>query len=102
MNEQKKFKVNKSLKEYVRNILAREGISHRFREEDGQTFCLVSISGEKFHKIVKRAYCEKKTEETGILHLTYAESQDVNLSYGLMSLYKKSSFIVVGNQKETN
>ena len=96
MRKQNKFKVRDELKEYVRNILAREGISHRFRTEDEQVYCLVHLSGERFHKVVKRAFCEKQTAETGILHLTYAESQDANMSAALMRLFNTTSFVVVG------
>ena len=98
MRVQKKFKINEDLKEYIRNILAREGIPHRFMKEGEQSYCLASISGEKFHKIAKRAYCEKMTEETGILHLTYRESQDANLSNGLMKLFNKTSYVVVSEK----
>lgn len=97
--KQNKFKVRGELKEYVRNILARDGIPHRFREDNGQLYCLTRLSGERFHKVVKRADCEKKSEETGILHLTYAESQDTNQCNGLMNLFKQTSFIVVGQEK---
>ena len=98
MRKQNKFKIKEELKGYVRNILSREGIPHRFREEEGQLYCLTCISGERFHRIVKRAFCEKKSEETGLLHLTYDESQDTNLCYGLMTLFKQTSFVVVGNK----
>lgn len=100
MMEQRKFKIRKNLKEYVRNILAREGVSHRFCEENEQMYCLVRMSGERFHKVVKRAYCEKMTEETGLLHLTYEESCDDDLCYGLMALFKASSYVVVGSKKQ--
>ena len=99
--KQNKFKVRKELKEYVRNILAREGIPHRFKTEDEQIYCLVCLSGERFHKIVKRAFCEMKTAETGILHLTYAESQDTSLSTGLMNLFNTTSFVIVGKEQNT-
>lgn len=102
MRKQNKFKVRKSLKDYVRNILAREGIPHHFREEEGLLYCITSISGERFHKIVKRAFCEQETDKTGILHLTYDESQDVNLSYGLMTMFKQTSFVIVGNAPAKN
>ena len=100
MIRKNKFKVRSELKNYVRNILSREGISHRFKEEGELTFCLVPISGERFHKIVKRAYCEQQTDDTGILHLTYEESQDPSLCQGLMTLFKQTSFVVVGTKKE--
>ena len=102
MRKQNKFKVKEDLKGYVRNILAREEVPHRFRSDEGQLYCLTCLSGERFHKVVKRAFCEKKTEETGILHLTYAESQDANLCHGLMNLFKQTSFIVVGTDKTKN
>ena len=99
--KQNKFKVRIQLKEYVRNILSREGIPHRFRSEEGQLYCIVPISGMRFHKIVKRAYCEQQTEETGLLHLTYEESQDVNQSNALMKLFHSNGFVVVGENKSS-
>lgn len=99
MRTEKKFKVNTELKEYIRNILAREGTPHRFTIEGEQLYCVTALSGERFHKVVKRAYCEKKTEETGILHLTYRESQDANLRTGLMKLFNKTSYVIVGSKK---
>lgn len=97
--ENKKFKVNEELKEYIRNVLARENIPHHFTKEGEQLYCIAAISGEKFHRVVKRAFCEKKTEETGILHLTFAESETPLLREGLMKLFDTNSFVVIGNKK---
>ena len=96
----KKFKVNKSLKEYVRNILDRENIRHFFRAEGEQLYCITSISGEKFHKIIQRAYCEKKSEETGLLYLTIRESKDVRESTRLMRMFNKTGFVIIGKQNK--
>ena len=94
------FKVRGDLKEFIRNILAREGIQHRFLQNEEQLYCEVTLSGERFHKIVKRAYCEKLTKETGLLHVTYAESKNDTLCEGLMRLFDTNSFIVVGTKKQ--
>ena len=99
MRETKKFKVKEDLKDYIRNVLARENIFHRFTKEGDQIYCVAAISGERFHKIVKRAYCEKKTEETGVLHLTFAESENPLLCEGLMKLFNTNSFVVIGEKK---
>ena len=100
MTKQNHFKVSQDLKSYVRNVLSREGIPHRFRNEEGQLFCITCISGERFHKIVKRADCERRSDETGLLHLTYDESQDPLKSAALMSLFKKTSFVIAGSNKQ--
>ena len=96
----KRFRVDPNLKEHVRNVLSREGVSHRFITEEGQMYCLTSISGERFHKAVKRARCEKLTEESGILHLTYPESQNSILVEGLMRLFGKNSYVVLSEKKK--
>ena len=100
MRTEKKFKVSTELKEYIRNVLARNGVSHRFVVDGEQLYCVAALSGERFHKAVKRAYCEKMTEETGVLHLTYQESQDANLRAGLMKLFGKSSYVITGSAKK--
>lgn len=102
MTNAKKFKIKEELKEYVRNVLAREGVPHRFRKEEEQLYCITPVSGEKFHRVVKRAYCEKLSEESGILHLTYKESQDVNQSCALMKLFKATGYVVVSENRKYN
>lgn len=97
--EKKKFKIKEEMREYIRNVLAREDIPHRFVKEGDQLYCIASLSGERFHKVVKRAYCEKLTDETGILHLTYRESENPNLSSALMKLFGKTSYVIVGEPK---
>jgi hypothetical protein len=99
MKENRKFKVKEELKDYIRNILARENVFHRFVKEGEQLYCVAALSGERFHKVVKRAYCEKMTEETEILHITFQESQNTSFCEALMKLFNKSSFVVVGEKK---
>ena len=101
MINKKKFKVSESLKPYVSVVLWREGTPHRFKQEDGEWYCLVSASGEKFHRVVKRAQCEKLTEETGLLHLTYEESQNVCISNALMKTFGRTAFVILGSEENT-
>ena len=100
MTGKRKFKVKGELKDFIRSVLAREGIQHRFIQEENSLYCETSLSGERFHKIVKRAYCEKLTKETGLLHVTYQESKNDLLCEGLMKLFDTNSFIVLGEKKK--
>lgn len=100
MRTERKFKVSAELKEYVRDVLARNGVSHRFVVDGEQLYCVTTLSGERFHKVVKRAYCEKKTQETGVLHLTYQESQDANLRAGLMKVFGKNSYVIASSARK--
>ncbi|MFI3236632.1 MAG: hypothetical protein R3Y47_01235 [Lachnospiraceae bacterium] len=63
--EYKKYRVSKTLKESVENVLGRRGIEHQFVEADGEIYCLLQISNNKFHKVVVRAKMEKYGEERG-------------------------------------
>lgn len=89
-----RFKVKDELKPYVRCILIRREICHRFSQDNDQVYCEVQLTNEQFRNILERAYCEKLTEETGILHLTQRESDNVALSHALMKLYGKTSYVI--------
>lgn len=99
MKQTKKFKVSTELRDYIRNVLARDNVFHRFITEDDQLYCIAAISGERFHKVVKRALCEKRTAETGLLHVTYEESKNDALCEALMKLHDANSFVVISNKK---
>ena len=57
------FRMSRTLKDKVTNVLTRRGIPFEILEKDGELRCKVDISGEKFHKIVLRAKMEKIQEE---------------------------------------
>lgn len=91
----REFKVREEVKGHLRIVLGRRGIPCHFKERDGQWYCRVRISGDRFHKALMRAICEKKTEETGLFYLTYAESRDLLLRESLMRTFKVNHFIVL-------
>ena len=99
MRNKKKFKVSSELRKNIRSVLARMEIPHKFIREDGQWFCETGISGEKFHKIVQRARCEKKTKEDNLLYLTYRESQNPLLVSALLEQFNSNGFVIISKEK---
>ncbi len=75
----KSYRVNKEVKDYVHNVLARRGIKHELLEKDGEIFCCADISNKKFHNAVVRARMEKMTADAGspIPYIAQAELRDV-------------------------
>lgn len=95
-----RFKVSKFLRRYVKCILITGEIPHKFTCEDGQWYCETNISGTKFHKIVQRAICEKKTKEDGLFYLTHRESEDLSLSQALLERFGRNGYVVLGTKRE--
>lgn len=69
----KKYRVKQEIRPYVRQELARCHFHCQMTEEEGQLWCYTNAPSDTFHKIVKRARCVQKTEETGIPFLTSEE-----------------------------
>lgn len=90
----RKFRVSKELRNYILLVLARQKVPYKIERKDGNTFVKVPLSGERFHKVVLRARCEKLTKEKGILHLTKEESQ--NQSFVQSVLPNGGSFVTIG------
>ena len=100
MVNKKRFKVSDGLRKYIRSILTRMEIPNKFIHENDQWFCETVISGEKFHKIVQRAKCEKKTKEDGLLYLTYRESRDPLLAHALLEQFNSNGCAIISKKKE--
>ena len=79
------FKVSKSLKNSIANVLSRRAIEYQFC--DGM--CHIDISGEKFHKIVVRAKMEKMQEEdhSPVPYLAKSEVYDQQVLSEVGSVY---------------
>lgn len=73
----KKFRISKELRNYIFLVLKKQGVPYKLvRDDSGQNFVEVPLSGERFHKVVLRAKCEKLTLEKGVCHLTKEEAVD--------------------------
>lgn len=96
------FKVSNELKNHIRVVLTRLEIRHKFVRKNDQWYCATRLSGEKFHKIVQRAMCEKRSEEDGILYLTFRESQDPILVQSLLKTFKSNGFCIIGKPKQNS
>lgn len=98
--KKKKFKVSKDLRRNIKVVLTRTEIPHKFVREDDQWYCETVISGEKFHKIVQRAACEKRSQEDGVVYLTYRESKDPALTEALLKQFNSTGFVIISREKE--
>lgn len=94
------FKISEALKKYIRVVLTRLEIHHKFVRKDDQWYCAIKMSGERFHEIVQRAMCEKRSEEDGVLYLTFRESQNPLLAQSLMKTFNSNGFCIISNQKQ--
>ncbi len=63
--EYKRYRVSKTLKSSVENVLNRRCIPHQFVEAGDEIYCLLKISNTQFHKIVIRAKMEQCERERG-------------------------------------
>ncbi len=94
--KEKRYRVSKELKPFVRRVLTLNHVTHRMeKDKDGQWWCVTRISSNHFHRIVQRAKCEKATEETGVLHVTYRESLNQAFTTALLKQRKETSFAVI-------
>lgn len=73
----REYRISKELRIYIFLVLKKQDIPYKLRtDSDGQQYISVPVSGERFHKIVLRARCEKLTRKTGICHLTKEDAAD--------------------------
>lgn len=73
----RKYRISKELRNYIFLVLKKQSIPYKTKRDDsGQIFVIVPMSGERFHKIVLRAKCEKLTQEKGICHFSKEEAAD--------------------------
>ena len=75
----RKFKVNESLLDSLRNVLTRRAISFTIKTENDGIFCYTDdLSGRAFHKCVVRAKCEQVTRDkkSSIPYIAHNELND--------------------------
>lgn len=92
----KRYRVSNDLKKYVRRVLMLFHANWRMvKDEDGQIWCITNLTSNHFHKIVQRAKCEKATDETGILHVTFEESCNEGFIAHLLHTRGKTAYTVI-------
>lgn len=72
----KKYLVSSELKPYLRRIMDRRSIDYHFGSEQGRIFCSIYMSSNSFHRLIKRAACEKRSQEEGVTFVTEEESSN--------------------------
>ena len=73
----KKYRISKELRNYIFLVLKKQGVPYKStRDDSGQNFVEVPLSGERFHKVVLRAKCEILTSEKVVCYLTKEEAAD--------------------------
>ena len=92
----KRYKISKELKKYLRRVFVLGKLKWEVqKDENGQWWCITNISSNHFHRLVQRAKCEKATEETGVLHITYKESLNPAFATYLMHQVGTTSYCVI-------
>ena len=92
----KRYRVSNDLKKYVRRVLMLFHANWRMvKDKDGQIWCITNLTSNHFHKIVQRAKCEKASDETGIMHVTFKESCNGGFMAHMMRTRGKNSYIVI-------
>lgn len=99
MKGKRRFKISKELKPYIRLALARQRTPFCIKKEGDNLYVEVPLSGERFHKIVLRARCEKLTKETGTVHLTREEADDALLRETLLP--GGGTFVIIGKENQS-
>ena len=92
----KRYRVSTDLKKYLRRVLTMSRAQWRMvKDKDGQSWCITNLSSNHFHRLVQRAKCEKATEETGILHVTFKES--INSAFVTLLMHERgvNSFRII-------
>lgn len=98
----KRYRVNYDLRKYVRQVLVLSRAKWRMvKDKDGQLWCITNLSSNHFHDLVLRARCEKVTEETGILHVTFKESCNTTFTNCLMRQRGVSHYCVIDDTDGT-
>ena len=94
----RKYRVRKELKPYVSRILTRSFYKCRMVEENNTLFCINNAGSDTFHKIVQRAKCEKKSNESGSFYVTSREAKNTMLLNSLLQQAGETSFIVIDDK----
>lgn len=96
----KRYRVNEEIKQYLRKVLLLNQISFWFeKDKTGTWWCHTTASSNHFRRMVMRARCEKATEETGLLHVTYKESLNRSFTTALMAQRGVMHYVIID---ETN
>ena len=72
----KRYLVSPELKPYLRRIMDRRSLDYSFQCADGKDYCNIYMSSNSFHKLIKRAACEKRSKEEGVTFVTEEESSN--------------------------
>lgn len=72
----KRYLVSPELKPYLRRIMDRRSLDYSFQCADGKDYCNIYMSSNSFHKLIKRAACEKRSKEEGVTFVTEEESNN--------------------------
>lgn len=88
-NDFKKFRVSPENKEFLRQELWLRWINNFFKEEENQLYCYAKCSRDQFKKIHTRAVCERLTIETGLIHMSREESNNIGLRGAILSKHGK-------------
>lgn len=98
----RKYRVSPELKKYVRRVLHWCYCSCRMETaDDGTIWCYTNASSNTFHKIVQRAKCLKRGDETGLCYLTSEECKDPYIVEHITRYHDgKGSFVAVIDDKD--
>ena len=92
----KRYRVSNDLKKYVRRVLMLFHANWRMvKDKDGQIWCITNLSSNHFHKIVQRAKCEKASDETGIMHVTFKESCNGGFMAHMLHTRGQTAYVVI-------
>ena len=92
----KKYRVSKELSRYVRRVLILFRARFKMvRDEEGQIWCHTNLSSNHFHRIVQRAKCVKKSDETGFLYMTFEESSHYAFKTYLMNDKNATTYRII-------
>lgn len=88
----KRYKVADDLTMYLSNVMTRCFHPHIIiKDESGQHWCYTNASSDVFHRLVKRARCEKRSDADGVCYMTYDEYVNPSFRISFISFLERNS-----------
>lgn len=96
----KRYRISPELKPYLRRVMARTYTPFLItKDKNGQWWCETNTSSDRFHMLVQRAKCEKRSKEDGTLYVTFKESQNAAFMALFLEQNNSSCYQIIDDRK---
>ena len=88
----KRYKVASDLVQYLDTVMTRCLHPHLIiKDSEGNYWCYTNASSDVYHRLVKRARCEKKSDEDGFCYMTGSEFMNLDFRTAFLDFLEKNA-----------